>query len=147
MSKHGRLMMVVGLFWVTTGLVAANPSQAPAANKPVVRSPAPALTGAQYVREPVIKAPVDNNAAGSLATDNNAADGNPAIQQTRQQLQELQQQLDSLQRQRQASTTWSAHDRQQWQSLLDRKAKAEQQLAQLLQQQRDSTDMLRQNIK
>ena len=106
--------------------------QPPSVNKPVERTAAPPVTGNQYVRQPIVKEPQAES---------------PELTQVRAELAQVKTQIAQLSRQRDSAGGLGKAQAQALQQATDRKAKLEQRLAALLQQQTDSQQTLIDNLK
>ena len=111
---------------------AVAPAQPPSVNKPVQRPTTPVQTGPQFVREPVVRPPGQHS---------------PELLRLQQQLQQLDKSLNDLQQKHDSTSEMSQQQSQQMQQLMDRKAKLEQRISDLLKQQADSTQTIIGNTK
>ena len=139
--KGGVIMRVISVILLVLMAVTATVAigqagdatpQPPSVNQPVQRQGVPAVIGPQYVREPFVKQPVDHE---------------PEIQQLRAQLANTNNQIAALQKKRDALSALNAQDSQRLQQFMDSKAKAEQQLSDVMKQSSDNAQTIIPNTK
>lgn len=111
---------------------ASHAAEPPSVSKPTQRPSTPVQTAPPFVREPVVRPP------GQIS---------PELARLQRQLQELDKSLADLQQKRDGTSEMSQQQTQQMQLLMDRKAKLEQRVSDLLKQQSDSTQTITGNSK
>lgn len=126
------LLALIAVVPTATAAETGGVGQPPAVNKPVERTTTPPATGAQYVRQPIVKEP----AAASLELD-----------QVQAELNKLKTEIEALNRKRDSVGTLGQAQALQLQQAMAHKAKLEERIAALQRQQSETQQTLIDNLK